>query len=464
MIASSESANDLRPVCFMVMPYKRKPVTGAAPGAPAEVDFDMLWERALRPAIEQLGYLPVRADSDPGSLIVNDMIERLAFADLVLADVSIPSGNVYYEVGIRHVARETGCVLVAADWSRQLFDIDQFRSVRYALAASEVSDDEALAIQQVIVQAVPKLQNSNTPYHETVGKHKWDDANQRGVFRDFMEQLSEFQGKVRSIRLLPSDKRPSQVLALAEEFEQSMHVPEVSLDLLRLFRDELNWQRTLEFIEQMPKKIRKLSFVREQLALVLGNSGEPEKAIAGLETLIAEQGPNPERHGLIGGRYKRLWRDARNSRIDSGGDRPDATERRYLAKAIEHYTLGMQQDYNQYYCSANLPSLLRARDADGDAEHAPIIEHFVIAACERAIALGSSDEWVWPTLLGAAFRAGDLRKANELADKIETGEAPRWNLRSTLNDLTDVISQSNAEETTDELRSIHERLSQMLQT
>jgi hypothetical protein len=33
------------------------------------------------------------------------MIERLAISDLVLADVSIPNGNAYYEVGIRHAAQ-----------------------------------------------------------------------------------------------------------------------------------------------------------------------------------------------------------------------------------------------------------------------------------------------------------------------------------------------------------------------
>jgi hypothetical protein len=60
---------------------------------------------------------------DTGGLIVGQMLERLYFADLVLADMTIPNGNVYYEVGIRHAAQKTGCVLLAADWSKQLFDV-----------------------------------------------------------------------------------------------------------------------------------------------------------------------------------------------------------------------------------------------------------------------------------------------------------------------------------------------------
>ena len=80
----------------MIMPYSTK-ATGAATGsaAPDKVDFDRLWESALRPAIAQAGYEPVRANEDVGALIITEMIERLAISDLVLADVSIPNGNVY---------------------------------------------------------------------------------------------------------------------------------------------------------------------------------------------------------------------------------------------------------------------------------------------------------------------------------------------------------------------------------
>jgi hypothetical protein len=30
--------------------------------------------------------------------------------------MTIPNGNVYYEVAVRHAARKQGCVLLAADW------------------------------------------------------------------------------------------------------------------------------------------------------------------------------------------------------------------------------------------------------------------------------------------------------------------------------------------------------------
>src|SRR5215469_10811740 len=95
-----------RPICFMVMPYSTKFTGTPAPaGAPDKINFDRLWDAALRPAIDAAGYEPVRASEDIGALFINEMIERLAISDLVLADVSIPNGNVYYEVGIRHAAQ-----------------------------------------------------------------------------------------------------------------------------------------------------------------------------------------------------------------------------------------------------------------------------------------------------------------------------------------------------------------------
>jgi len=114
-----------RPICFMIMPYGIKPSQRPdSATAPDQIDFNRLWTSAFEPAIRQLGYDPVRADQDLGAAIIKEMIERLAISDLVIADVTTPNGNVYYEVGVRHAAKPTDCVMVAADWTRPLFDIN----------------------------------------------------------------------------------------------------------------------------------------------------------------------------------------------------------------------------------------------------------------------------------------------------------------------------------------------------
>jgi hypothetical protein len=138
-------------LCFMIMPYGRK-ATQVEPSsnAPGEIDFNALWDKAFAPTIQSLGYDPVRADQDTGSLIITQMIERLYFADLVLADMTIPNGNVYYEVGVRHAAQRTGCVLLAADWSKQLFDVAQMRTMRYPLKEGNIEDATAKLVSEAI--------------------------------------------------------------------------------------------------------------------------------------------------------------------------------------------------------------------------------------------------------------------------------------------------------------------------
>ena len=122
MMSTTVTPTTVRPICFMVMPFGTKDSGITDGSAPAKINFDTLWHKAVAPAMEGLGFVAIRADQDLGSLIIQEMLERLALADLVVADLTIPNGNVYYEVGIRHATRELGCVLIAADWAKPLFD------------------------------------------------------------------------------------------------------------------------------------------------------------------------------------------------------------------------------------------------------------------------------------------------------------------------------------------------------
>src|SRR5438067_9153453 len=235
----------VRPICYMIMPFRRKKVEEPRPtGAPAEINFDALWETAYWPAIEALGYLPMRADFDPSSAIVKAMLERIAFADLVLADVTLGNGNCYYELGVRHVAKERRCVLVAPEWVRPLFDIAQFASVRFPLSDGSVPEAEAQAIRDQLVQTVPVVKEVRTPYYELLGDGLADGAR-RAAFRDFAEQLAAFQGRVKVLRALAD---PTQCVARLDELVASLsttalEIPEVAIELVSLTRDIAGWPR-----------------------------------------------------------------------------------------------------------------------------------------------------------------------------------------------------------------------------
>jgi len=345
-----------RPVCFMIMPYGRRPTQVEAGHGPAEVDFNALWDRAYVPVIQALGYQPVRADQDTGALIITQMLERLYFADLVLADMTLANGNVYYEVGIRQAAKEKGCVLLAADWSKPLFDVAQMRTVRYPLPEGMITEQTAQAFFTAVKDEIQRRRDGTSPMHASIPGYPSNvDEQATSTMKDQMTQLALFQADLRTVRVVPRAMRMTRARKLVATYGIPPMLPAVALALLLLLRDSVDklddWKVVIGFIGTLPDELKTLAQVREQLAFARSHTGEQLEAIAQLDALIQEFGPTSERLGLLGGRYKRLYESATTPQ----------EQLIYLNKTIESYERGMDLDLNEYYCSSNLPRLYRAQ-------------------------------------------------------------------------------------------------------
>jgi hypothetical protein len=437
------------PLCFMIMPYGRKP-TQAEPSsnAPGEIDFNALWDRAFAPTIQSLGYDPVRADQDTGALIITQMVERLYFADLVLADMTIPNGNVYYEVGVRHAAKRIGCVLLAADWSKQLFDVAQMRTIRYPLKEGNIEGATAKAVSDAIRAPIDALSRGESPVFASIKGYPTNpDPMAASTMKDVMAQTAVLQGKIRAVRATPKSGRMEKAQSLAEQSINARTTPTDAIALVRLVRDcvdtRQDWTRLADFITKLPPDITDIQEIRETYAFAVSNSGNIADAIAKLEEMVALSGPTPERLGLLGGRYKRLFANAK-----------DEDKAEFLNSAIDAYERGMELDLNQYYCSSNLPRLYRQRKLKGDELRAQSVAPIVVAACERAKKRNVADEWLNATLLGAAFDAHDCDKAEELAAEIASQSVATWQIDSTIGDLNLSVSQVEDKDTKDRLQAI----------
>src|SRR4051794_12904212 len=155
-------------IAFVVMPFDVKETGRTDANVPAKIDFDALWARVYQPVLQGLGYHAVRADRDVGALIITEMIQRLAIADLVVADITLPNANVYYEVGVRHAAKRNGCVLVSADWARPVFDLAQIRQLRFPLTDGGVGDEAAAAAVGALDGGVKALLAGDSPVYAAV--------------------------------------------------------------------------------------------------------------------------------------------------------------------------------------------------------------------------------------------------------------------------------------------------------
>ncbi|TCG07783.1 hypothetical protein BZM27_16715 [Paraburkholderia steynii] len=253
------------------MPYGRKPTQADSARGPGEIDFNALWDRAYVPVIESLGYDAVRADQDTGAMIITQMLERIYYADLVLADMTIANGNVYYEVGIRHAAKPNGCVLLAADWSQPLFDVAQLRTVRYPLANGDVDDATAQRIRDTIVPGIKALTDGQSPMFEAIkGFPSSPEPALASTMKQRMAELAAFQSAVRGVRLLPKPQR----MARAQELVKKHGVPplmaSVAFALLLLLRDSVevpdDWNKLLAFIDALPEDFRQQPELQSQRA------------------------------------------------------------------------------------------------------------------------------------------------------------------------------------------------------
>jgi Tetratricopeptide Repeats-Sensor len=429
------------PIAFMVMPFDRRSTGRGEAEVPSEIDFDLLWFRVYRPVLTELGYRPIRADADVGSLIITEMIQRLVLGDLVVADLTLQNANVYYEVGVRHAARRVGCILTAADWAKPAFDLAQMRQVRFPLADGLVGQPAVITAKAALIEGLRPLVDAVSPVFAGVpGYPAEPDMERASAFAALAEELLEFDADVRAAYLSPKSEqraRVQEVLALHG------HKPAVrqadAMLLLRLLRDLVDWRAVLDYIATLPKSLAEHPLIMEQECLAMAKSGAPGaavKAVARLETLIRMHGETSERLGLLGGRYKQLAAEAADG----------VERRRYLGHAISSYERGMTADLNDYYPTSNLPRLYRNRRRDGDEALAAEAEVVTMAACRRALARGTADEWVRPTLLGLAFDRGDVIAAQGLLSDV-VGEGPAvWKLETTLRDLRE-SANDQADET-----------------
>ncbi|WP_135212671.1 macro domain-containing protein [Vitreimonas flagellata] len=94
-------------LCFVVMPFGVKPV------GRARVNFDVVFKKLIEPAAIGADFDVERADTReaPGS-ITGDFLNQIFKADVVVADITYPNANVFYELGVRHGLSQFGTVLV----------------------------------------------------------------------------------------------------------------------------------------------------------------------------------------------------------------------------------------------------------------------------------------------------------------------------------------------------------------
>lgn len=107
----------MKKTCFVIMSFGEK--------------YDRVYHQGIKPAVERLGYTCVRADADPGPAnIPFEIIKCIINADFIITDVSEPSPNVFYELGVSHCVNNK-TITITSKVDGLPFDIGSFRATIY---------------------------------------------------------------------------------------------------------------------------------------------------------------------------------------------------------------------------------------------------------------------------------------------------------------------------------------------
>jgi hypothetical protein len=104
--------------CFVVMPIGDQAHGDVSLTAgQLRSRYDDLIREALLRADPNLEIMRADDVSAPGT-ITSDILTRLMHADVVVADITFPSPNVFYELGLRHACK-TGTIIIREKTGRE---------------------------------------------------------------------------------------------------------------------------------------------------------------------------------------------------------------------------------------------------------------------------------------------------------------------------------------------------------
>ena len=127
----SMKGRDMKKTCFVIMPigdqtYEKNTITEIE----LKKRYDDLIKEALLRADNRLQITRADEISKPGS-ITTDILSRIMHSDIVVADVTYPNPNVFYELGLRHACRPGTLIIREKTGPKSPFDISHLRHIPY---------------------------------------------------------------------------------------------------------------------------------------------------------------------------------------------------------------------------------------------------------------------------------------------------------------------------------------------
>ncbi len=325
--------------------------SGEPSAAEVLINFDLIEQLLIKPALDnaRLRGETTGAVVEAGN-IREDMFNRLITADMVVADVSLPNPNVYYELGLRQAFRDKFTFVIRCDLSPYPFDLQTDRYFHYELM-DLIRNPEA--VRQELAKALRKTLNqyrADSPVFKLMPQLEAEDRSRfLAVPEDFREEVERAHRQ----------RQREYLDLMALECED--HLWEVEgLRVVGRAQFEANfiegakdtWQRIAVRYPDDAEANTVLSTVYQRLQ----DRTRSEQALA---RVTRSRTLSPQRlselRGLNGRNLKAAWVDQWRKADDK---RLEALRSPLLQRAIDAYLDAFKTDLNNSYAGLNALTLL----------------------------------------------------------------------------------------------------------
>lgn len=432
--------------CFVDMPFGQKMDLKSG----VEIDFDQIFESAIRPGVEQAGLQCIRGDQEStGGLIHEAMFARLLLSEFVVADMTTANANVFYELGIRHAAKPYTTIPIFATLGAPPFDVNMIRAIPYALDGGQIAQAAAAELATQIEKRIRNALDSpvsDSPIYQLFKGYPTIELSHEmtDVFDDRIRVSEDFQRKLdTALQSEPKGEALTRVCALEASLgDMRVRGRETLMKLFLAYRDLEAFQEMLDLYDGFPGELKHSEIARQQRAFALNRRDEPgdkDEAIRTLEKLRTERGDSAETGGLLGRIYKDLFRAAKKA--------DDFAADGYLDEAIAAYTRGFESEPADYYPGVNAINLLIQKGTPNALQEVDRLAPLVSFAVARRGGAASEDYWDLATVLELAVAGRQYDDAMAVAPKVLAKAKAGWMLDTTGGNLAMLLELRPDEDT-----------------
>lgn len=411
----------IRPLCYVLMPFGKK----QGPEGGPELDFDIVYDQAICPAIVDAGMNPIRTDSDSfGVGAFKGILEPLVLSKYVVVDLTSLNQAVLYMLGIRHAVRPGITVPIFAENTRLPFDFDiMLRALPYKLDKdNQLSDDSAAVMRSMLSERIGKVRGAalecdtiDSPVYQLLDMEP-PSVKPTDIFREKVLQAQEIRARLAKARR-EQDRTALDVLT-TELGEMDGVEGGIVIDLFLSYRALGEWESMIAFYNEMPYGLKKTELARNQLAFALNRAGKHEESERVLHELIKDFGLNSYLLALLGHVYEDRWIEARKAEDES-------LERSYLSKAIDTYVRGFKEDLRDYYPGISALVLMEASE-DVHSFRDALFTTVRLAASTRLELTDVPDYMDYATLLQLAILDDDRASAEDALSRTLASAREVW--------------------------------------